>query len=117
MAKEFTLAYVTTHPRMGTKLRFGNVDRTAILVKEGHDPIRYVKVSETPVDKRQLAELAAAHPEFQDEWAQTAIQLFLVKPAKVKQDKESTEATEAVEATETSETTETSEVSELAELA
>ena len=117
MAKEFTLAYVTTHPRMGTKLRFGNVDRTAILVKEGHDPIRYVKVSETPVDKRQLAELAAAHPEFQDEWAQTAIQLFLVKPAKVKQDKEATETSEAVEATETSETTEASEVSELAELA
>ena len=117
MAKEFTLAYVTTHPRMGTKLRFGNVDRTAILVKEGHDPIRYVKVSETPVDKRQLAELAAAHPEFQDEWAQTAIQLFLVKPAKVKQGKEATETSEAVEATETSETTEASEVSELAELA
>ena len=117
MAKEFTLAYVTTHPRMGTKLRFGNVDRTAILVKEGHDPIRYVKVSETPVDKRTLAELAAAHPEFQDEWAQTAIQLFLVKPAKVKQDKESTETTVASETTEVIEATETSEVSELAELA
>ena len=82
MSKLFTLAYVTSHPRLGTKLRFGNVDRTAILAKEGHDPIRYVKLSDTPIDKRTLGELIAAHPDFQDDLAQQAINEFLGKAPK-----------------------------------
>ena len=83
MSKQYTLAYITTHPRMGSKLRFGNIDRTAILAKEGHDPIRYIKVSETGLDKVEVAKLALVHPDFQDEFAQTVIQNFLVKPVPV----------------------------------
>ena len=79
--KLFTLAYVTSHPTLGTKLRFGNVDRTAILVREGHDPIRYVKLSDEPVTKQQLATLIKDHADFQDELAQTAIMEFIGKSA------------------------------------
>ena len=82
MSKLYTMAVITSHPRLGTKLRFGNQDRTAILVKEGHDPIRYCKLTEEPQEKAVLAAQLAQHPDFQDELAQQTIMEFLGKKSK-----------------------------------
>ena len=105
MAKMYTMAVITSHPRLGTKLRFGNQDRTAILVKEGHDPIRYCKLAEEPQEKAVLANLLAKHPDFQDELAQQTIAEFLGKKPKA-----TTPATEATTEVVTETTAEVVEV-------
>ena len=76
MAKQYTIAGRTTWKGQ-TKIRFGNVDRMSIMVKEGQTDIIMLKLSEKPLDKRDLVVLMQTNEKFQDEISQQLIKEFL----------------------------------------
>jgi hypothetical protein len=66
-----------------TKVRFANdyVGRFKILVKNGHVDINLLELGEK-MTKGQICQVLLAHPNFQDEAAQSAIAEFVVRNVK-----------------------------------
>lgn len=92
--KTFTVAGVSTL-KGKTKVRFANdfVGRFKILDKNGHTDINLIELGEE-LTKAEICQVLIAHPNFQDEAAQTAISEFVVRNVK----KTKVEAAEAIEA-------------------
>ena len=84
MAKQYIRAGITTW-KGETKIRFGNQDRTSIMVKEGQTDINMLQLSETPLDKRDLVLLMKDHEKFQDEVSQRLVAEFLGSVAKAEE--------------------------------
>jgi dUTPase len=80
--KTFEVAGVSTLNGK-TKVRFANdyVGRFKILVKNGHDDINLIELGEK-LTKEEICKVLLAHPNFQDEAAQTAIAEFVVRNVK-----------------------------------
>ena len=92
--KTFTVAGVSTLNGT-TKVRFANdfVGRFKILAKNGHTDINIIELGEA-LTKADICKVLLAHPNFQNEAAQTAIAEFVVRNVK----KTKVEAAEAIEA-------------------
>lgn len=93
--KTFSVAGVSTLNGV-TKVRFANdyVNRFKILAKNGHIDINLIELG-SELTKAQICEVLLAHPNFQDEAAQTAIGEFVVRNVKVAKKETESEAVEA----------------------
>jgi hypothetical protein len=80
--KTFEVAGVSTLNGK-TKVRFANdyVGRFKILIKNGHTDINLIELGEK-MTKADICKVLIAHPNFQDEAAQTAIAEFVVRNVK-----------------------------------
>jgi dUTPase len=80
--KTFEVAGVSTLNGV-TKVRFANdyVGRFKILIKNGHDDINLIELGEK-MTKAEICKVLLAHPQFQDEAAQSAITEFVVRNCK-----------------------------------
>jgi len=80
--KTFEVAGVSTLNGV-TKVRFANdyVGRFKILAKNGHLDINLIELGEKHT-KAEICKILLAHPNFQDEAAQTAISEFVVRNCK-----------------------------------
>jgi hypothetical protein len=92
--KTFNVAGVSTLKGV-TKVRFANdfVGRFKILAKNGHEDINLIELGED-LTKAEVCQVLMAHPNFQDEAAQTAISEFVVRNVKTSK----VEAAKAIEA-------------------
>lgn len=84
MSKLYTRVGVTTH--LGSQqIRFGNVDRTKILEREGHTDIRFVDFGPEMQTKEALVQKLKQHEDFQGVEDQKLIEAWstpAAKPAK-----------------------------------
>ena len=80
--KTFSVAGVSTLNGV-TKVRFANdfVNRFKILIKNGHEDINLIELG-NEMTKAEICKVLVAHPNFQDEAAQTAITEFVVRNCK-----------------------------------
>ena len=80
--KTFEVAGVSTLNGV-TKVRFANdyVGRFKILIKNGHEDINLIELGEK-LTKGEICQVLLAHPNFQDEAAQSAIAEFVVRNVK-----------------------------------